>query len=1455
MRTLFSSTGSVCLAAGLWLSPGCFNVRAGSALAFDGTNDYVQVGSGLFANVTNSFTIELWAYPAVARAVTAQATFGIPGVSGQRYAIYPDQGGIAYGAAAHAGAGISIGTNGVSVFEHSDGYLPSPLVFATNLTSWTHVAVVYANGIPRLYVAGSLVRTGLSTGHIVHPSANLGGTGDNLYGPFGGILDEVRIWSVALDESTLRRWRDLEMDPSHPAFTNLIGYWRLDEGSGTTTVDSSSRGHHGTLQHGPVWVTPGAPINVLSNPVVVTLPVSELTETSGRLEGSVNPRGTATAAWFEWGASTNYGFTTPPMEIGAGETVVAVSFLLTSLLPTNDYYYRLVATNTVGLSRAAGRQFRTPGMPAAATLPPTGLAPTSAGIVGQVNPNGLATASWFEWGSNTTYGNLTTLQMLGPGSTNIVVTNALTGLIPGTEYHYRIQATNSSGSVTGLDVSFRTFAFSNVFSGSGDSWYANSSVSWGDADRDGDLDLLLLAGQNTNIFTTLFRNDEASWTSLPAYYWDPNPGLPQVILGTSDWGDYDHDGDLDLLITGTDSRYYDPSDAGRIFRNDGGNLFTNAVAGLPPIGLGGGAWADYDNDGNLDFILVGADTTDFYQPQPTNLLARGDGRGGFLKVNAGLPALINSSVAWGDHNNDGQLDLLIAGGTGGGLITRVYHNSGGLFTDIGAGLPGVAFGSVAWGDYDQDGWLDILLAGTIDNSSNGAVCKIFRNAHNGTFTEIPAGLPGVFQGSASWGDYDNDGQLDILLTGVVAVDGGPAARVYRNDHGIFSDLDAGLSALTSGSGAWGDYDADGRMDLVVIGTGATGWWSGRTARIFKNYALPATTAHDPPSLPVNLQPSITNNSAVLRWDAATDPHTPAPGLTYNVRVGTTPGGGQVVPPQSDPNSGQRWLPQMGNAEHRLFSVFTNLPVGLYYWSVQTVNHSFVGSAWAAEQTFAITSGPPVVATLPASNVLCCSALVNGLVTPGGLATRAWFEWGPTTNYGNSTPPLDLVTGLIPQSVPQALSGLQPLTTYFFRLVATNSAGLALGTNQSFTTAGPAPIVATLTSSNVLYTSAALLGTSPLFSPPADYFVEWGTTPAYGQMSPAAVIDAAVYFDGVDDCVAVGWGRFPSVTNNFTIELWVNPAAGRGATVESVAGTAGAGGQRYAIFPEQGSVAYVGGHAGVGLSVGTNGVSVMEHTGAYLPTVLVYSNGVLGWTHLALVYSNHVPLLFVNATLARTGLISSQIVHPSSGLGGVIDPPWDQFGPFAGAIQEVRIWDVPLEAPTIQSWMNQPVMPDHPAYSRLQGYWPLNEGRGTNAFDGSPRQNAGQLLKGTGWTGGRQSSARVFQTVLNGLSPGTTYHFRAVAINPGGTAFGTDQTFTTLPLPRVLDVALQTAPATAGSLLRFNGTPGYGYLMEASTNLVDWLALTNLVAGSDGLFEFLDISATNHPTRFYRLRVP
>jgi hypothetical protein len=1264
---------------------------------------------------------------------------------------------------------------------------------------------------------------------------------------FRGAIEEVRVWTNARSQAQIIQTMSQPLAGNE---AGLLAYFPFSEGTGDTTADATGHGYTGQLMVRPVRMASTA----LNRAVCVTLPVTNLSNVTAELNAAANPAGLPMQVWFEWGATTDYGQTTAAQAIGDGSSVVLVSQRLSGLAAGTDYHVRVVGSNAIEVIRSLDVAFRTSG-PQVQTLPPWTGSAASMTMRGNVDGRGLPTQYWFEWGTNLSYGFVTPSQG-GYGDLRTYY-ETVTNLMLGQTYHYRIMATNSGGLATGQDMTF-TPTFAPVFAGAGDAWHGNACVSWGDSDRDGDLDLLMLSGLNTNSYTTLYRNDAGAWTSLASYCWISWDvvGLPCALYGTAAWGDYDHDGDPDLLVTGdSGAYYYSPPLESHVFRNDGGNSFTNAVAGLPPVGRGGGAWADFDKDGNLDFIMVGADATDFYHPQPTNALYRGDGSGGFMLVNAGLPGVLNSAVAWGDYDNDGQPDLLLAGDTGSGLITRVYHNSGGLFTDIGASLSGVASGSVAWGDYDGDGWLDILLAGSTNNSSNGAVCKIYRNAHDGTFTETPAGLPGVYQGTAAWGDYDNDGQLDVLLTGAAVGNTTTAARVFRNDNGNFSELAAGLSASTAGSGVWGDFDGDGRLDLAVVGTGALSYYAGRTARIFQNHIASTNLPPEPPSPPNDLVSIATNNGVILRWNAASDPHTPTPGLTYNVRLGTTPGGGQIVPPQSDPITGRRHLPDFGNAEHRLFSFYTNLPVGLYYWSVQAVNSRFVGSSWAAEQTFAITNAPAVVSTLPASNVLCCSALLNGTVIPGGLATRAWFEWGTNSSFGNVTAPLELEAGLLPRSVQQPLTDLLPRTTYFFRVVATNSAGLSVSTNQSFLTEGPVPVVSTWDAANVTDISASLLGVSPFTSPPGDYFIEWGWTAGYGNVALARVLDSAVRFDGVDDVLAVRWGQFPGVTNSFTVELLANPAVARNPTAESVAGTAGVGGQRYAIFPDEGGMTYGSAtHAGSGLSIGTNGVSVIEHTDWWMPSVLVHAASLTNWTHVALVYSNHIPFLYLDGTLVRTGLVSDRIIHPSAGIGGTtnLGSGGTGYGQFQGAIQEVRIWNIPLEQTILLAWMNSTVTTSHPAYGHLRGYWPLNEGQGRIAADLSLAGNAGPLVNGALWTGGRGQTETRFGVTLSGLVAGTTYHFRAGGTNAGGTAYGNDLTFTTLPLPRVMGI---NEPAADSFLLRFSGVPGNEYWLETSTNLVFWLPLTVLTAGSDGSFGFLHADSPGSPTRFYRLRVP
>lgn len=174
---------------------------SGSGLAFDGINDVVFQNSS-FPGITGNFTMEMWVYPNATQALTLESVSGVEGTRNQRHAIFPEHGDIAYGAG-HAGAGISVGTNGISVFEHASDYMPSPLVYASQISGWTHVALVYNNSRPVLYVNGVLARTGLRGSKIVHPSAQEIGGQIVAYGMFRGQIDEVAIYNGSLSRQQI----------------------------------------------------------------------------------------------------------------------------------------------------------------------------------------------------------------------------------------------------------------------------------------------------------------------------------------------------------------------------------------------------------------------------------------------------------------------------------------------------------------------------------------------------------------------------------------------------------------------------------------------------------------------------------------------------------------------------------------------------------------------------------------------------------------------------------------------------------------------------------------------------------------------------------------------------------------------------------------------------------------------------------------------------------------------------------------------------------------------------------------------------------------------------------------------------------------------------------------------------------------------------------------------------
>ena len=302
----------------------------------------------------------------------------------------------------------------------------------------------------------------------------------------------------------------------------------------------------------------------------------------------------------------------------------------------------------------------------------------------------------------------------------------------------------------------------------------------------------------------------------------------------SAWGDYDNDGDEDIVAVGT----YQPH---ALYRNNGDGTFTNVAeqAGIAdPRGGWGSLFADYDNDGSLDLYI----TRGGWSGAAENTLYHNNGDGTFTDVThaAGVADPQSSfCAAWADYNNDGYLDLYIADGViGDGAANVLYHNNGdGTFTNIaesaGVANTGNSLGT-AWGDYDKDGYIDLHVV------NFGQSNVLYRNNGDGTFTDVTPttgmNLPVTDAFVTFFLDVDNDADLDIFIsnsgsfqafiagqiTGTAPHDGDRQVLYRNNGDGTFTDVtrESGLYHAFGAMGAnFGDIDSDGYLD-IYLATGA-----------------------------------------------------------------------------------------------------------------------------------------------------------------------------------------------------------------------------------------------------------------------------------------------------------------------------------------------------------------------------------------------------------------------------------------------------------------------------------------------------------------------------------------------------------------------------------------------------------------------------------------------------------
>lgn len=284
---------------------------------------------------------------------------------------------------------------------------------------------------------------------------------------------------------------------------------------------------------------------------------------------------------------------------------------------------------------------------------------------------------------------------------------------------------------------------------------------------------------------------------------DPLTNLITTSYGQA-WGDFNNDGWIDVYVA-------NQSNNDLLFENDKAGGFLSGIVMPKPFGNQsyGGSWADYDNDNDLDLFVA-----NFFG---MNRLHVNDGSGNF--VNPSYAPIttdfrISASTAWVDYNNDGILDLSVAN-FGSSQINNLYRNNGSnSFTEMYTGVGGFDQ-SVAWSDYDNDGYPEAYFA-----RNNNTANLLFDN--DGTSLTLATGSTTMADVSssysASWADYDNDGDTDLFVTNS-GTDATSVNQLYRNDGGgIFTKITTGdiVNDIGNSRGSdWGDFDNDGWLDLYV----------------------------------------------------------------------------------------------------------------------------------------------------------------------------------------------------------------------------------------------------------------------------------------------------------------------------------------------------------------------------------------------------------------------------------------------------------------------------------------------------------------------------------------------------------------------------------------------------------------------------------------------------------------
>ncbi|MFH0888949.1 MAG: hypothetical protein V1871_07070 [Planctomycetota bacterium] len=786
----------------------------------------------------------------------------------------------------------------------------------------------------------------------------------------------------------------------------------------------------GTLYNGAnqTFTTAGLP------PTCVTSDANNITSNSARLNGTVNPNGGATTAYFNYGLTTSYRGTTTSQSIGNGTSNVAIMADISGLLINALYNFRIVGINTYGTLYGNNLTFSTTGSPTptCTTNSATNITSTSARLNGTVNPNGITTNACFNYGLTTSYTVTTTSQAIGSGTSNVAIAADISGLSAGTLYNFRVVATGTGGQTNGSNQTLTTNA------------PPAPTCTTNPASNITLISAILNGTVNPNGFTT---NAYFQWGLTISY---GNTSASQAIGS----------GTAGVVITATAN-----------------SLTSNTPYNFRVVGTSSSG-TTYGN--NLTFT-----TGNVPGSAPT------------CTTDPANNSTYNSAILNGTVNpNELSTNAYFQWG-----LTTSYGNTT-TSQAIGSGTTSVAITAAA-NSLTSNTIYNFRVVGT---NTSGTIY-----GSNLTFTTAPP--PPTCTTDAA----DNITYNSAVLNGTVNPNGG-ATTAYFN-YGLTTSYTVTTTSQTLGSGAISlaitaaadNLNSNTIYNFRVVGVNATGTTYGNN--------LTFTTAPPPPTCTTDAANNITFNSVTL--NGTVNPN----GITTNASFqwGLTTSYDNTTTSQN-----------IGSGTNNVvISATVNSLTPSTLYNFRCVATSAGGTTNGLNQTFTTSAPPPPTCTTnAATTVTYSSAILNGAVNPNGLTTNASFQWGLTTSYGNTTTSQNIGSGTTNVTVSATVNSLTPSTLYNFRVVATNDGGTINGLNQSFTTAPPPiPICTTNAANNITSTSVTLNGAVNPNGFDTNASFQWGLTTSYGSSTTSQAIGSGT--TGVTVTATVS-GLLPTTLYNFRI---------------------------------------------------------------------------------------------------------------------------------------------------------------------------------------------------------------------------------------------------------------------------------------------------------------------------------